>query len=183
MSLRPTTIVLAFAAFLAAPAGAQSPEAQSAAGDPVMTSTRPHQARVQDYLTRSAEQTSEEQYAFRATSEVRSFGEMLAHVADAQFYFCSVALGESSPAPADIEETHTTKASIMEVLQRSFEYCDRAYGMSDDEATRAVESGGRTRIPLSQLILNIGHNNEHYGNLVTYMRMQGVVPPSSQPRS
>jgi hypothetical protein len=79
-----------------------------------------------------------------------------------------------------------------EAVRASFKYCDRAYAMSDAQATKwqAIKGWGE-RAPLSILILkslpafssklDIGHNNEHYGNIVTYMRMKGLVPPSSQP--
>lgn len=157
--------------------------ANAPAAAPVMDATRPHQERIRDFLLRAAEQMPEEHFAFRPVPEVRSFGEILAHIADTQFYFCASVLGEENPVSENLERTHTTKADLIEVLESSFEFCDRAYALSDAEATHATEVNGRTRVPLLTLILNVAHNWEHYGNLVTYMRMQGFVPPSSAPRS
>ena len=86
-------------------------------------------------------------------------------------------------AKEDFEKTRVTKATILEALHASFSYCDRAYAMIDRRATTRVKSGDRSeQIPLSMLVLNIGHDFEHYGNLVTYLRLKKLVPPSSQPR-
>jgi uncharacterized damage-inducible protein DinB len=124
----------------------------------------------------------EEHYAFRPTPEVRTFAQLIGHIANTQYFFCSSALGEANPDARDFEKTHTTKTALSEVIQASFKYCDRAYAMPDAQATKwQAMKGWGERAPLSILILNIGHNNEHYGNIVTYMRMKGLVPPSSQP--
>lgn len=167
----------------AQPLAAQAPQKSEGATNPVMGSTRPHYERVKDYLLRAAEQMPEEHYAFRPTPEVRTFGEMIGHLADTQYYFCSTALGEENPQKEELEKTRTTKTALVEAIRASFEYCDRSYEMTDARVTRSVQLSGREQLPLSMLILNVGHGNEHYGNIVTYMRMKGLVPPSSQPRS
>jgi uncharacterized damage-inducible protein DinB len=148
--------------------------------NPVMSSTRPHYERVRDYILRAADQMHEADYAFRPVPEVRSFGELLGHIASTQFFFCATALKEQPPTREDFEKTRMTKATIVEALHASFSYCDRAYAMTDRRATTHVKSGDRSeQIPLSTLVLNIGHDFEHYGNLVTYLRLKKLVPPSS----
>ena len=162
---------------------AQALKPSGPAIDPVMTSTRPHYQRVRDYILRAADQMHEADYAFRPTPEVRSFGELLGHIASTQFLFCATALDEQPPTKEDFEKTRVTKATILEALHASFSYCDRAYAMIDRRATTRVRSDDRSeQIPLSMLVLNIGHDFEHYGNLVTYLRLKKLVPPSSQPR-
>ena len=147
-----------------------------------MRATRGPYLRVKDYLLRTAAQASDSDYAFRPTPGVRTLGQTLAHVAESQFYYCGFALGEQNAGPRDVEKTRTTKAAITEVLQASFALCDRAYALTDAQAVMSMTApGGRTTTPLATLIQNFGHDDEHYGNLVTYLRLRGRVPPSSQP--
>lgn len=136
--------------------------------------------RVQDNVTKAAEQMPEEHYAYQPTPEVRAFGQIVAHVANAQFMICSAAMGEESPSTVNIEETATTKAAIQEALAQSNAYCNKAYEMSDEAASTVISFFGMEQPALSALMLNYGHAYEHYGNLVTYMRLKGLVPPSSQ---
>jgi len=101
-------------------------------------------------------------------------------VADAQYTFCSAALGEKSPAPG-VEKSKTSKADLAQALKDAFAYCDKAYdGMTDAHAADMVKFFGREQAKLSVLAFNNAHNDEHYGNIVTYMRLKGLVPPSSE---
>ncbi len=131
-------------------------------------------------LTKSAEKATEEMYAYRPTPEVRSFGEMIGHVADAQYLFCSAASGQAN-TPRNIEKTKKTKAELTDALKEAFAFCDQAYaGMTDQKAAEMVKFGRGERTRLGVLQFNSIHNYEHYGNLVTYFRMKGIVPPSSE---
>lgn len=161
--------------------GSGPPRPQAPVG-PVMAATVPEYERVKEYLLRSAEQMPEEQYAFKPTPAVRSFGQLVGHVASTQYVFCSAARNEPNPQPEDFEKTRTAKAGLVAVLRASFDYCDAAFKMTDTEATATVKiPNWGERAPLSILVLNIAHDNEHYGNVVTYLRLKGLVPPSSQP--
>src|SRR2546425_726706 len=71
-----------------------APKPSRPAINPVMSSTRPHYERVRDYILRAADQMHEADYAFRPVPEVRSFGELLGHIASTQFSFCATALKE-----------------------------------------------------------------------------------------
>jgi len=136
---------------------------------------------VKSILLRSAEKTPEEYYNFKPTDAVRSFGQVVGHVADAQYLFCSVVLGENNPAPK-VEKTKTSKADLIAALKDAFAYCDKAYeGMTDASAAQMVKFFGGDTPKLSVLTVNNIHTVEHYGNLVTYMRMKNIVPPSSEP--
>jgi uncharacterized damage-inducible protein DinB len=130
----------------------------------------------------SAEKMPEENYAFKATPEVRSFGQIIGHVADAQYMFCSTVLGEKAPV-SGIEKTKTTKADLVQALKDAVSYCGKAYdGMTDATAPQTVKFFGGDQTKLGVLTFNIAHTTEHYGNLITYMRLKGIVPPSSEPR-
>jgi uncharacterized damage-inducible protein DinB len=172
--------VLCASALFGVPAFAQAP----AGANPVAAGMRTAWEGSKRNLTRSAELMPEADYSFRPVDTVRTFGQILAHVAGANYVFCSAAKGEKSPhAEAAFEKTATTRAQIIKALNDSIAYCDAAYASLDDK--RAGETvdlpfgmgKGARALPL---MLNTGHLQEHYGNLVTYFRVKGMVPPSSQ---
>ena len=177
-----TTALTALCALLLLdiPASAQSQEI----ANPVAAGVRTAWDGAKRNLTRSAEMMPESDYTFRPVDTVRTFGQILAHVAGANYVFCSAAKGEKSPhAEAAFEKTATTRAQIIKALNDSIAYCDAAYTALDDaRAADVVElpfgmGKGARALPL---MLNTGHLQEHYGNLVTYFRIKGMVPPSSQ---
>jgi len=138
---------------------------------------------VKAILLRSAEKMPEENYSFKPTDAVRSYGQILGHVADSQLFFCSRAIGETKPS-LKIEKTKTAKADLITALKDAFAYCDKAYeGMTDALGGQRVPLFGETSDTpkLGVLTVNNLHSIEHYGNLVTYMRMKNVVPPTSEP--
>ena len=136
---------------------------------------------LQKILIRSAESMPEENYGFRPVETVRSFGQIVGHVADSQYAFCSAVLGEENPA-LNIEKTRSSKADLVAALKDAFAYCDRAYeGMTDASGSESVRFMRREKAKLGVLTVNQVHTGLHYGNLVTYLRMNGVVPPSSEP--
>jgi uncharacterized damage-inducible protein DinB len=136
---------------------------------------------VKAILLRSAEKMPEENYSFKPTESVRTFGQILGHVADSQYAFCAPVVGEKR-ASAEIEKTKSSKADLIAALKDAFAYCDRAYeGMTDASAVEMVKHMGRDTPKLGALTTNNVHSVEHYGNLVTYLRMKNIVPPSSDP--
>lgn len=152
--------------------------AQAPANPAVAAAAAPYD-QVKVYLQRSAEQTPESLYTFKATPEVRSLGQLIAHVADGQNSYCSAALGETSSEPS-AEKTMTTKAQLVEALRKSTALCDRAYAQTDAQAMGMTKVFGRDATRLAALVMNSTHDFEHYGNIVTYLRLNGIVPPSSQ---
>jgi len=153
----------------------------SAQDNPLSAFTRRVYARDKNILLRSAEKVPEEYYSFRPTDAVRSFGQLIGHLADSQYEFCSPVVGGQVPAP-NVEKTKTSKADLIAALKEGFAYCDKAYdGLTDANAAEAVKFFGREAPKMGVLIQNSLHNQEHYGNLVTYMRMKNIVPPTSEP--
>jgi len=134
---------------------------------------------VKNFVLRSAEKMPEEKYSFKPVDTVRSFGQILGHIADAQYLLCSAPRGEKAP-PQVVEKTKTTKAELIQALKDSFAYCDAAYAdLSDAKAVEIVKFFNNDRARISVLTFNTGHTFEHYGNLITYLRINGIVPPSS----
>lgn len=134
---------------------------------------------VKGYLMASAELMPEELYSYRPTEEVRTFGEIIGHVASAQYLFCGTATDGTAQPPEDFEK-RTTKAGLVEAIKMGFEACEEAYAMDDMKAMEEVQFFGNTGTRLWVLNFNVTHNWEHYGNLVVYFRANGIVPPSSQ---
>jgi uncharacterized damage-inducible protein DinB len=134
-------------------------------------------------LLKSAQEMPEANYSFKPVDSVRSFGQIVGHVADAQYEFCAPVVGDGKQAP-DIEKTKTSKADLIQALQDAFAYCDKAYNaMTDAHAADMVKFFGHDAPKLTILDFNTTHNTEHYGNMVTYLRIKGLVPPSSQKQS
>lgn len=180
--MRPTFLLLV--AFVSVPAFGQT---ASQAGAPKSHSShtsavadiRAHWKTLSGYVLQSAIDVPEDKYAYKPTPDVRSFGELFAHLAGSQSMFCAMALGEK--APAEDAVTAKTKAELIEALKQSDRNCERAYTQTDAAAGGQVDVFGEQHSRLYALMLNATHDGEHYGNLVTYLRMNGMVPPSSRP--
>lgn len=129
-------------------------------------------------IIKAAEKMPEDLYSFKPTPDIRSFGQLVGHVANAQYMFCGPVLADK-PDVKNWEEV-TSKAELVQGLKDAFAYCQKAYAISDTEAATTVKLFGGDRAKLTVLSFNNMHNYEHYGNMVTYMRLKGLVPPSSE---
>jgi uncharacterized damage-inducible protein DinB len=148
--------------------------------NPVSTFQKFAYVRIKGILLASAEKMPEENYNFKPTDAVRSYGQIIGHLADAQYMFCSTALGEKNPG-LKIEQTKTTRADLIAALKEAVAYCDKAYDtMTDATATQPVKLFGGDMPRFGALEVNNIHDMEHYGNLVTYMRLKNIVPPTSE---
>ena len=176
-----TLCAFALVAVVAAPAFAQAPAAAPA--NPIAASMAGNLAMVKGYIMKSAEQVPEGLYGFKPTPEVRTFGQLFGHIADANYMICATIAGEKSPAAASFEKTATTKADLTKALTGSFEYCGKVYAATADaDGAKIVDLFGMKMAKLAALGFNNTHDFEHYGNLVTYLRLNKMVPPSSQGR-
>jgi len=182
------SVVVLLGSLLAIPAAAQT--AQPSPANPLSTWLRNAYTGVRNNIVRSAEKMPEENYGMRPgpQEEVRTFGQQVGHVARYNYLWCAQAKGEKNPSAGTDLEKLPTKADLLKALNDAFTYCDGVYaaltdasGMETIDITQ--ESGRQTRnLRMALLILNYGHNNEIYGNIVTYLRMKSIVPPSSEPR-
>jgi uncharacterized damage-inducible protein DinB len=132
---------------------------------------------VKNNILKSAEKMSEENYAFKPTPEIRSFAEVLDHVADAQMRTCAAVAGDEKTVSA---MGKTSKADVMAALNAAFAECDKAYdSLTDANLSESIKTGRGQRSKLGALVGNTTHDNEQYGIMTVYMRLKGIVPPSS----
>lgn len=118
---------------------------------------------VSAWVTQAAELVPGDKYGYQPVATVRTFGQMVAHVADSYVYYCSRAAGQKVEWADPIEKGSTDKATVVAKLKQATAQC----------------AGAHTGGALAPLLANVGHTNLHYGNLITYIRMLGLTPPSS----
>jgi uncharacterized damage-inducible protein DinB len=140
--------------------------------------------RTKKLMTASAEEMPAENYSWKPTDGVRTYGQLIGHLADANHMFCAMA-SKDATFKMDKDksaEKLTAKADLQKALADSIAYCDKVYGGITDQAmgTTMINMFGMTLPEFGALNTNLGHDMEHYGNLVTYLRMKKLTPPSSQ---
>jgi uncharacterized damage-inducible protein DinB len=156
-------MLAALVAVTVIPAQAQQAPKSSAAGDAAMLLTGGLNE-VANYVLKSAEMVPAEKYSYKPTPAVRSFGQLIAHVADGQNWYCSAVAGKNAQWSDAVEKGPLDKATLIAKLKQSTDGCRAAY-----KATGLMK-------PMME---NVGHDNLHYGNIITYLRMLGLTPPSS----
>jgi uncharacterized damage-inducible protein DinB len=136
---------------------------------------------IKNNFVKAAEKMSEENYGFKPTPELQSFGQRVAHIADANARTCGAIKGEQKNLGAAAK---TSKADLVAAIKESFDYCDSVFNaLTDADASAMVNMGrGGPRSKLVTLYGLVVHDNEVYGTMTVYMRLKGVVPPSSEPR-
>ena len=161
----------------AAPVAAQ--QQQGMAPNASVTSVKNVWMVPHGFVVKALEQTPESLFTFKPTPEVRSLGQLFAHVADGEHLFCSLALGEPM-MDAGIEKTKKTRVELLQALKESAAHCDKAYTQTDAQGQTPATFFGQSVNRMFLLSMNGAHDYEHYGNIVTYLRLKGIVPPSSQ---
>jgi uncharacterized damage-inducible protein DinB len=148
--------------------------------NPLTAYQRQVQTGMKGILVSAAQKMPESEYAFRPVDTVRTFGEIVAHVADSQYLFCRAVMEDKTPAPK-IDGVKASKEALVAALQEALDYCDKAYAaMTDAKGTETVPFRGNPTPKLGMLMVNAVHSVEHYGNLATYLRMKGLVPPTTE---
>lgn len=134
---------------------------------------------IKNNLVRMAEKMPSDQYDFKPVSEIRSFGQLMAHIADSQTRTCSTINGETKQPTAG---SKTSKDDLVAALKESFNECDKAWDATNDtNATQMVNMGGRGQVSRLGILTRfvVVHGNEEYGYGAIYLRLKGIVPPSS----
>src|SRR5579872_321495 len=150
------------------------------AANPFSTDAKQAYTSAKNNILKAAEKMPEEDYSFKPTPDVRTFGALIAHIADSQMRTCSAFNGEAKKADAS---SKTSKADIVAALKESFDECDKAYdSLTDATASEMVKSRRGERSKLGVLNGNTIHDSEEYGYLAVYLRLKGIVPPSSERR-
>ena len=144
------------------------------ASNPLTTTLSIFRSNMQDKIMKSADAMPESKYSYRPTKEVRSFAEILNHVADISYILCSNVKGEATPGTAAAKGS---KAEIKAYLKGSFDYCDGVYsGFSDAHLNDPASFFGFKTNKMFILTQVANHDALHYGNLVTYLRLNGLEP-------
>ena len=131
-------------------------------------------------LVEAAEAVPESEYGFRPTPQVRTFAQIVGHVTETQNYFCGIADGGNPPYADAMEKSTPSKAAMVKALKDSVTRCDAVYAATDAANAMTLVPAGKGDALRGMILLdNINHDNEHYGNIVTYMRLKGHVPPST----
>lgn len=176
MRIRRFTLGLSVAASLCAGSGLS---AQAPAADPFSGIVRGGWNNIKRLVSASAAKMPDVEYGFKPTPDVRSFGQIIGHLINEHYAICASANGEASPVNEDFEK-RTAKADLVKAFDQSIAYCDAAYAATTDKtALQPVKLFDRDSSRLNALTVNVTHDSEHYGNLVTYLRLKGIVPPSS----
>ena len=148
--------------------------------NPITISEKGLYSFVSNAVIGAAQKMPEENYSFKPTPDVRSFGQLVGHVADASYMFCSLASGEANPKK-DNEKTKTSKADLVAAIKDAVEYGNKTFdSMTDAKGSQMVKFFNRDMARLTVYSLNTAHTDEHYGNMVTYLRLKGIVPPTSE---
>lgn len=169
-----------FVAVMAVPIAlfGQAPAAASA--NPITTSEKGLYGFVSNAVIGAAQKMPEENYSFKPVPEVRSFGQLVGHVAEENYFFCSLATGAANPGK-DIEKTKSSKADLVAALKDAVAYCNTAFeGMTDAKGAQMTKFMNFDVAKITLFSLNTAHTDEHYGNMVTYLRIKGIVPPTSE---
>jgi len=166
-------ITIMLAASLAATLQAQN-------ANPLSTEAKQAYTVIKNHLLKMADKMPEEHYAFKPTPEIRTFGQLVAHVADSQARTCSAVNGEQKALNA---ASKTSKADLVAALKEAFAMCDTAFdSLSDAKAAEMIKTARGERSRLGALVANTTHDNEEYGYMAVYLRLKGIVPPSSEGR-
>jgi uncharacterized damage-inducible protein DinB len=146
----------------------------TAAPNPLTTTLSIFRSNMQDKIMKAADEMPESKYSYRPTKDVRSFAEILNHVAAISYTLCSNVKGEATPATATMKGS---KTEIMAYLKGSFDYCDGVYsGFTDTHLDDPADFFGAKTNKMFILTQVGNHDALHYGNLVTYLRLNGLVP-------
>lgn len=136
--------------------------------------------RLKPNVIKAAEKMPAEEYGFKPTPEIRSYARVVNHITEAQFHTCTTLNGGKFD-PASVPSDTADKAVIVEGLKASFAECDKAYaGLTDANVTEMLAVGPNKRSRIGFAWGNVSHDNEQYAELSTYLRLKGLVPPTSE---
>jgi hypothetical protein len=182
---------LAFALAAAALCSGMAPAQQGMGGPPpppekgspasLISEATAQYEQIKKIILASADKMPAENFSFKPTPEVRSYAELFTHVAQAQMGICGSIAGTPRGKMEPISAS--TKEDVIAVLKKSFDTCDSAYGSVTEANAMEVSGQGFMRgSKLGVMYKNIAHDNEMYGTMVVYMRLKGIVPPSTAMR-
>ena len=173
------TLAVVFIAIAAVPASPQSPPPTGRKFTLANAMIQSYTA-IQRDLLEAAELMPDADYDFKPTPETRPFGQLIAHVALSQFGFCSLLQGGPSPKAAEKEETPRSKAVLIALLKESTTFCNPVVNAMTDESMLQLIKVGPNEGARGVLVTGLSvHGNEVYGTIAVYLRLKGIVPPTT----
>jgi hypothetical protein len=153
--------------------------AQSAMNPTVSAEVKQNYMRTKDLIVRAAAKMPEEGYSLKATPDVRTYAQVIGHISEAQAMICGGIIGQ----PVKADTSKTAKTDVIVELMKSFDVCDKAYeSINESNAAQVGGAGFLGGTLAGRLYGNLLHDNEMYGTIVVYLRLKGIVPPSSEVR-
>ncbi len=151
------------------------------AADPVTAAFKARYQTQKLNFTESAEAMPEAEMKFRLTPDQRAFGDWLEHTADMNYRMCSQIVGQPAPKNTGVNGVQNRgKNAIKEAINASFAHCDKVFEtLSDAKAMEEVPAGNKKVPAVDVMFSYIANLNAHYGNMVGYMRVKGIIPPST----
>lgn len=147
---------------------------------PLIKESKESFSRVSGNVQKAAEAMPEENYSYKPTPDMRSFGQLMGHIADVESRICAAVSGQTKPASV---ADKTAKADLVAALKQSADLCNSAWdSLTDATAMQAISTGPRQTTKLGLMLANTSHSSEEYGYLAVYLRLKGVVPPSTAER-
>jgi uncharacterized damage-inducible protein DinB len=138
-------------------------------------------AGVKANILKAADKMPAEDFQFKPTADIRTFARVVNHVTEAQLHYCGAAIHTAPDALAKVPADTADKAAIVEALQASFVECDKAFASATDASLSEMLDAGKTkRSRVGLLWGTVSHDNEQYATLALYLRLKGLVPPSSE---
>jgi len=154
--------------------------AQAQAPPSIAATAKAAYTRIKTNYIKAAEKMPEENYSFKPADALETFGQRVAHIADPQLGTCTGLTGERKTGTA---KSKTAKADLVAALKESYDACDKAFdALTDANALEPVAAGRGQQPRIAVLYGLIVHSNEVYGAMGVYMRLKGIVPPSSEGR-
>lgn len=178
---RMTVVTLSAALVLPALAAAQTPAPAAPQTFTLSGNSQRAYQNIERNLTEAAEKMPEANYSFTPTPEVRPFGQLVAHVALSQFGTCAALKGDTAaPHKDEKEDAARSKAELVALLKESTAYCDPALTALKDEDMTTLTKAGQNQVAKGLFLAGtITHGNEMYGTMSVYLRLKGIVPPST----
>ena len=181
----PAAAVFVFLGATLTAARAQSPASANQPAPPTKFSATADLQRayygLKGNILKAADKMPADSYSFRPTPEIRTFARVINHVTEAQLRSCGALNGTAPDALPKVPPETADKAAIVAALQASFAECDKAYAaLANDNLLQMLTIGPITRTRIGFAWGNVSHDNEQYATLALYMRLKGLVPPSSE---
>jgi len=174
--------VILIAVFAFVPFAATAQEAAAASGNPVTDSVKAMVAQHAKAITAAAEQMPADKYSYHPTPDQITFGHLVMHLAQSNMHLCAAIAGTKPPDQEQLSETDP-KDKLVTALKTSFDYCSGVLDKTDDSKLNEMVPGFRGSVPRARIMITlVADLYDHYSAEAAYLRMNGMLPPTAQPR-